>query len=70
MCGTQSIQVMFNWFSKGPGRNKFKYDVTDTQWINVECIIASVALTFNNRQNVYCLADKDKKVRDDFVSKQ
>ena len=65
-----TVQVMFNWFSKGPGRNKFKYDVTDTQWIDVDCIISSVALTFNSRQNLYCLADSDRQTLDDFVSKQ
>lgn len=68
--GSTIVQVMFNWFSKGPGRNKYIYNVTDIQWIDVECIISSVALTFVNRQNVYCIADKDKQVLDNLVSKQ
>ena len=68
--GSPIVQVMFNWFSKGAGRNKFRYDVTDTQWIDVDCIISSVALTFHSRQNVYCLSDSDRQVLDDFVTKQ
>lgn len=68
--GSPTVQVMFNWFSKGTGRNKYKYDVTDTQWIDVDCIISSIALTFDSRHNVYCLANEDKQVLDDFVSKQ
>ena len=27
---SQNIQIMLNWFKSAPGRNKFKYDVTDT----------------------------------------
>ena len=68
--GSPIVQVMFNWFSKGPGHNKYNYDVTGTQWIDVDCIISSVALTFDSRHNVYCLADQDKQVLDDFISKQ
>ena len=68
--GAPTTQVMFNWFSKGMGRNKYKYDVTDTQWIDVDCIISSIALTFDSRHNLYCLAEEDKQVLDDFVSKQ
>lgn len=62
-------QVMLNWFKSAPGRNKFKYEVTDTQWIDVDSIICIVALSFNSTSNVYTLDENDRNVLDEFVSK-
>ena len=63
------IQVMLNWFKSTPGRNKFKYEVTDTQWIDIDSIICIVALSFNSTSNVYTLDENDRDVLDEFVSK-
>lgn len=60
---------MLNWFKVAPGRNKFKYEVTDTQWINLDSVISTVALSFNCRSNVYTLDQNDREVLDEFVQK-
>ena len=64
-----SIQIMLNWFKIAPGRNKFKYDVTDTQWIDIDSVICTIALSFNSGTNVYTLEENDRDVLDEFVSK-
>ena len=63
-----SIQIMLNWFKSAPRRNKYKYDVTDTQWINIESMIYIIALSFNSNNNVYTLQENDGQVLDEFVS--
>lgn len=62
-------QVMLNWFKSAPRRNKFKYEVTDTEWIDVDSIICIVAQCFNCTSNVYMLDENDRDVLDEFVSK-
>ena len=64
-----SIQVMLNWFKSAPGRNKYKYDVTDTQWIDIESVICIIALSFKSNSNIYTLEENDRQVLDEFVSK-
>lgn len=54
-----SIQVMLNWFKSAPGRNKYKYDVTDTRWIDIESVICIVALSFNSSNKVYTLRENN-----------
>ena len=63
-----SIQIMLNWFKSVPGRNKYKYDVTDTQWIDIESVICTIALSFNSNTSVYTLREADRQVLDEFVS--
>ena len=65
---SSSIEVMLNWFKSAPGRNKFKYEVTDTQWIDIDSIICVIALSYNPINNVYSLLDNDRQILDDFVS--
>lgn len=64
-----SIEIMLNWFKRMPGRNKFKYEVTDTQWIDIDSVISTVALSFNSRSNIYTLDENDRDVLDEFLSK-
>jgi hypothetical protein len=54
-----TIEVLLNWFSKHAGRNKFKYDVTDSQWIDLDSIISTITLNFNVVLNVYTLNEND-----------
>ena len=65
---SSSIQLMLNWFKFAPRRNKFKYDVTDTQWIDIDSVICIVALTYNPTNNLYTLQEKDREVLHSFVS--
>ena len=60
---------MLNWFKSAPGRNKYKYDVTDTQWIDIESVICIIALSFKSNSNIYTLEENDRQVLDEFVSK-
>jgi hypothetical protein len=59
-----SIQIMLNWFKSVSGRNKYKYDVTDTQWIDIESVICIMALSFKSNSNVYTLQQTDRQVLD------
>ena len=63
-----SIQIMLNWFKSVCGRNKYKYDVTNTQWIDIESMICIIALSFNSNNNFYTLQENDRQVLDEFVS--
>lgn len=63
-----TVEILLNWFKRAPGRNKFKYDATDTQWIDVDSVISTIALSFNNRTNIYSLEENDRTVLDDFVA--
>ena len=63
-----TFEILLNWFKRAPGRNKFKYDVTDTQWIDLDSVISTVALSYNGRTNVYTLEENDKVVLEEFVS--
>ena len=63
------IQIMLNWFKSAPGKNKYKYDVADTQWIDIESVICTIALSFNSNSNIYTLREADRQVLDEFVSR-
>jgi hypothetical protein len=38
--------VLLNWFSKASGNLKFKYDHSDSKWIDVDSVIATVTLSY------------------------
>lgn len=62
------IQIYLNYYSRGPGRLKFKYDISDSNWVDVESIISSVALTYNSTTKLYSLDSEDASSFDTFVS--
>jgi len=66
---TSSIKIMLNWFKRKPSRNKFKYEVTIIQWIDINNVHCTIALSFNSKTNVYILKENNKDVLDEFVSK-
>lgn len=49
------IEVMFQDYRKYVGRDKFKYDHTDSKWIDVDCVICTVTMTYNSINEVYTL---------------
>ena len=63
-----SLQVMLQYFSKVAGLNKFKYDHTDTNWIDVDSIITTVTLSFNSITSVYTLNHEDADALNKFVA--
>lgn len=60
--------VLFNLFSKIRGSLKYKYDVSDSQWIDVENTISIVPMRFEKSSNVYSLDYNDAKCLDAFVA--
>lgn len=65
---TCNIQVMLQYFWKFPGHLKFKYDHTDTRWIDVDTIISTVTLEYNSTTDVYTLDSNDADALNEFVS--
>ena len=52
------IEVMLQYYRKYVGRDKFKYDHTDSKWIDIDCVICNVTLAYNPQNEVYSL-DRD-----------
>ena len=50
---------MLEYYRKHPCRNNFKYDHTDNKWIDVDCIICTVIMSYNSTNEVYTLDMKD-----------
>jgi hypothetical protein len=57
--GSTQIQVLLNWFSKARVNLKFKYDVSDSQWIDMESIISTVILSYCFVSAIYTLDQND-----------
>jgi hypothetical protein len=63
-----TIAVHLNYFSKAPGHLKFKYALTDCIWVDLETLISSVTMSYNERHNVYTLDANDAKALAEFIS--
>ena len=50
---------MLQYYRKHLGRNKFKYDHTDSKWIDVGCVISTVIMSYNSTNEVYTLDRND-----------
>jgi hypothetical protein len=61
------VEVLLNWFSCARTNNKFKYDVSDSQWIDVDAVISTVTLTYNRAQNLYILDENDANTLNSFL---
>jgi hypothetical protein len=64
------IEVMLQYYRKYPGRNKFKYDHTNSKWIDVDCIISTVTMSYNSTNEVYTLDRNDSEQLSKFVTKR
>jgi hypothetical protein len=53
------IEVMLQYYRKYVGRDKFKYDHTDSKWIDIDCVICNVTLAYNPQNEVYSLDRND-----------
>jgi hypothetical protein len=65
--GSTQIQVLLNWFSKALVNLKFKYDVSDSQWIDVDTIISTVTLSYCFVSAMYTLDQNDANSLNLFV---
>ena len=53
------IEVMLQYYNKHLCRNKFKYDHTDNKWIDIDCIISTVTMSYKITNEVYTLDRND-----------
>jgi hypothetical protein len=60
--------VLLNWFSKSRGNLKVKYDVIDTNWVDVDSIISIVNMNYKKEKNIYWLDCVDANFLDEFVT--
>jgi hypothetical protein len=61
---------MLQYYRKYPRCNKFKYDHTDNKWIDVDCIISTVTMSYNSTNEVYTLDKNDSEQLSKFVTEQ
>jgi hypothetical protein len=66
--GGPVIMVVLNWFNKSSGNLKFKYDVIDTNWVDVESIIYIVIMNYEKEKKLYWLDCIDANSLDEFVT--
>ena len=62
--------VLLQWFISAPGRFKFKFELTDCFWIDVEAMISSVTLGRDPLTKVYEINHVDGMALDEFVARQ
>ena len=65
-----SVMVLLTRYSKQSGHYKFKYDLSDWKWIDLDSVISTVSLSFNSTTKVYTVLEDDAKCLNDFVSKK
>ena len=53
------IVVMLQYYRKHLCHNKFKYDHTDSKWIDVDCIIFTVTMSYDSTNDMYTLDIND-----------
>lgn len=62
--------VFLNWYSKSSNNLKFKYNKSDSKWVDLDAIISLVTLTYNETQNVFVLKREDAKSLTQFVQRK
>jgi hypothetical protein len=60
--------VFLNWFSKSRGNLKFKYDVIDINWVDVNFIISIVIMNYEKEKDIYWLDCINANSLDEFVT--
>ena len=64
-----SFMVYLNYFRKVPGHFKFKYDHSDSIWVDVDSIICTVTMSFDVERDVFELDPVDGNSLNEFVEK-
>jgi hypothetical protein len=62
------IEVMLQYHRNYPSNDKFKYDQMDRKWIDVDCVISIVTMSYNSTNEVYTLDKYDSKQLSKFVT--
>jgi hypothetical protein len=60
--------VLLNWFNKSHGNIKFKYDLVDINWVDVDSIISNVIMNYEKEKNIYWLDCIDVPSLNEFVN--
>jgi hypothetical protein len=60
--------VLLNWFNKSHGNIKFKYDLIDINWVDVDSIISNVIMNYEKEKNIYWLDCIDVPSLNEFVN--
>jgi hypothetical protein len=60
--------VLLNRFRKSPGNFKFKYDIIDTNWVDVDSIICVINMNYEKEKDIYWLDCIDANSLDEFVT--
>ncbi len=59
--------VLLNRFNKSHGHFKFKYDVIDINWVDVDSIIFIINMNYGKEKEIYWLDCIDENSLDEFV---
>lgn len=63
------FMVFLNYFRRVPGHLKFKYDHSDSIWVDVDSIICTVTMSFDRDRDVFELDPIDANSLNEFVEK-
>ena len=61
---------MLAWFKKIPVQLKFKYDLSDWKWTDLDSLISTVTMSFNSNTNLYSLDPVDVASLYEFVAQK
>jgi extradiol dioxygenase family protein len=59
--------VLLNQFSKSHGNSKFKYDVIDTNWVDVDFFIHTIIMNYEKEKDMYWLNCVDSSSLNEFM---
>ncbi len=62
------MMVLLSWFNKFHDNLKFKYDVTNTNWVDIYSIIFIVTMNYEKEKYIYQLNCHDATSLHEFVT--
>jgi hypothetical protein len=62
------IIVLLNQFNKSHGHSKFKYDVIDTNWVDVDFLIHTIIMNYEKEKDMYWLNCVDSSSLNEFMT--
>ena len=63
-----TVQIILHYYARAPGQYKFKYNITDSNWIGLESVITNVTLSYNMDSQVYTLDGGDAENLNEYLS--
>ncbi len=59
--------VLLKWFNKSFDNLKFKYDVIDTNWVDVDSIISTLTMNYEKEKDILWLDQIDANSLNQFL---